>query len=51
MNTYYSKLIDEFPYANYTQMKNTALALSKRIKSQLIKSALEDLILKINEIK
>ena len=45
---YYSRLIDEFPRANYSSLKSTATLMSNKVNSVEIKDALEYIIQKID---
>jgi hypothetical protein len=48
INTYYPKLLETFPKADYSRMKEYALKLGPKMKSPAIKSALDNVIDKIN---
>lgn len=49
INVHFHKLIDEFPMANYSTIKNSANLLIKKVKSSDLKKALEGLVKKIDE--
>lgn len=48
---YFDRLIKEFPRANYTTIKNTAITVNTKVKSIVLKKALADLIDKIDKKK
>lgn len=50
INVQFNKLMDEFPAANYSKMKNNANLLLKNMNSPELKTALEKLVLKIEQM-
>lgn len=49
IDIYFSKLIKEFPSADYSTIKNTAKIMNAKVKSPVLKKALVDLIDKIEK--
>lgn len=44
INKYFTRLINEFPGANYSKIKNTSTLILKKVKSKELKKSLENLI-------
>jgi hypothetical protein len=51
INIYFTKLIKEFPSADYSTIKNTAKSIIIKVKSPVLKKSLEDLVVKIDTRK
>lgn len=51
INVYFTKLIKEFPSADYSTIKNTAKTIIIKVKSSVLKKSLEDLVVKIDNKK
>ena len=51
MNTYFSKLVDENPTANYDNLKEKIILMDSKSKSETIKTALKNILSKIDSLK
>ena len=49
IDVYFDKLLKDYPNTDFTLLKDTAMAMSAKVKSEKLKKSLADLIEKINQ--